>query len=542
MGLTSFHMDFYNFRVPLLILAALGRCCSQSSPLVTDNINGVIGKNVTFKTTITSSMDFLTISWTFNKGQTIASIITHIPSTNTKNIDEKYASRISYNETTCEVQLRSLMKEDGGEYILNVVTSKGTQQTGQINLEVLEPVTDVKISSSVPEAVELSTVVLTCSAKGSFTYKWFNGSVPLVLDGTHMKLNPTGDQLIITQVHRTDLRGPIICIAKNALESGTSAPFNLTVSYGPEKIVTTQTPTHQFLQKGSNLTLTCSADSDPPAQFKWMFNGKDLLPKANVTISNLGDTHSGNYSCVATNVKTNRTVNSPVALVTVLEALSGTNISSSASLLIAGNSTVNLTCSAATGKADTVVWLKDSKPLTPGDRVTLSVDKKSLMIAQVVKEDMGEYKCQLMNKVNTDEASYKMVINYGPENVKVIGKNAVKFEEGIEMSCSAESVPPSIYTWKLNDTVMNFSRAIYVIEKAKATDSGMYTCEALNPITKMTIKTTHKLAVTEIGAVDEGLSGGAIAGIVIAVIVAVIIIVCIIRCRKKSGADVPSPY
>lgn len=82
-------------------------------------------------------MDFLTISWTFNKGQTIASIITHIPSTNTKNIDEKYASRISYNETTCEVQLRSLMKEDGGEYILNVVTSKGTQQTGQINLEVL---------------------------------------------------------------------------------------------------------------------------------------------------------------------------------------------------------------------------------------------------------------------------------------------------------------------------------------------------------------------------------------------------------------------
>lgn len=93
-----------------------------------------------------------------------------------------------------------------------------------------EPVTDVKISSSVPEAVELSTVVLTCSAKGSFTYKWFNGSVPLVLDGTHMKLNPTGDQLIITQVHRTDLRGPIICIAKNALESGTSAPFNLTVS------------------------------------------------------------------------------------------------------------------------------------------------------------------------------------------------------------------------------------------------------------------------------------------------------------------------
>jgi len=94
-----------------------------------------------------------------------------------------------------------------------------------------EPVTDVKISSNLPEAVEYnSTVVLNCSAKGSFTYKWFNNSVPLVVDGTHMKLNPTGNELTITEVRRTDLKGPIICIAKNALESGESAPFNLSVS------------------------------------------------------------------------------------------------------------------------------------------------------------------------------------------------------------------------------------------------------------------------------------------------------------------------
>ncbi|KAK7124352.1 hypothetical protein R3I94_018656 [Phoxinus phoxinus] len=531
-------MDFYNFRVPLLILAAFGRC-ALSSPLLSAKANGVIGKNVTFKTTIPSTTDFLTITW--NKGQD--NIITHIPSKNTQNIDEKYASRISYNATTCEIQLRSLTKEDGGEYILSLVNSEAHTLTGQIHLEVLEPITDVMITSNIPEPVEFdSTVILTCSAKGSFTYKWFNGSEPLVLDGTHMRLNPTGNQLIITEVRRTDLRRPIICIAENLLESGKSAPFNLTVSYGPENIVTMQTPTVPFLKKGSNLTLTCSANSDPPAQFKWMFNGAERSQTPNITITNLEEENNGNYSCVANNVKTNRNVVSPVALVTVLEALSGTNISSSTSLLIAGNSTVNLTCSAKAGNADTVEWLKDSKPLTPGDRVTLSADKKSLTIAQVVKGDMGEYKCQLKNKVNQDEASYKMVINYGPENVKVQGKNAVKFEEGIQMSCSADSVPPSMYSWKLNDTVMNYSREIYIIEKAKAADSGMYTCEALNPITGMAIKATHKLAVTEVGAVDEGLSGGAIAGIVIAVIVAVIIIGCIIKCRRKSSTDIASPY
>lgn len=95
----------------------------------------------------------------------------------------------------------------------------------------------------------------------------------------------------------------------------------------------------------------------------------------------------------------------------LLEVLSGTNISSSSSLLIAGNSTVNITCSAATGKAESVDWLKDNKPLIPGDRVILSADKKTLTIVKVVREDAGDYKCQLKNKVNQDESTYKMVIN-----------------------------------------------------------------------------------------------------------------------------------
>ncbi|XP_073677601.1 cell adhesion molecule CEACAM1-like [Garra rufa] len=280
------------------------------------------GKYVTFKTTITSTEDFLTITWNFNKGEVIAPIITSIPSTNTENVDEKYASRIIYNKTTCELQLGPLVKEDGGEYSLTIVTLQGKQQSGQVDLEVLEPVNNVKILSNLPEAVEFNdTVVLTCSAKGTFTYKWMNGSVPLVVDGTHVQL--VGNVLTIAEVRHTDLRGPIFCIAENTLELGRSAPFNLTVSYGPEKVVMTQTPTDAFLMKGSNLTLTCSAQSDPPAKLHWMFNGIKMPQKATqsqaiITITNIEGKHSGNYSCVAYNTKTNRYVSSPVAVVSVL--------------------------------------------------------------------------------------------------------------------------------------------------------------------------------------------------------------------------------
>ncbi len=92
---------------------------------------------MTFKTTITSIQDFLTITWNFNKGPVIAPIITSVLVSNTDNVDDKYASRIIYNKTTCELQLGPLVKEDEGEYILNIVTSKGNQLSGQIDLEVL---------------------------------------------------------------------------------------------------------------------------------------------------------------------------------------------------------------------------------------------------------------------------------------------------------------------------------------------------------------------------------------------------------------------
>uniref|UniRef100_A0A9J7ZTM3 Uncharacterized protein n=1 Tax=Cyprinus carpio carpio TaxID=630221 RepID=A0A9J7ZTM3_CYPCA len=117
-GLASLRMDFCNLRLPLLILAALG-------------------KNVTFKTTITSTQDFLTITWNFNKNSVIAPIITSVLVTNTINIDKKYASRIIYSNTTCELQLGPLVKEDEGEYNLNIVTIRGESLSGQIDLEVL---------------------------------------------------------------------------------------------------------------------------------------------------------------------------------------------------------------------------------------------------------------------------------------------------------------------------------------------------------------------------------------------------------------------
>lgn len=123
------------------------------------------------------------------------------------------------------------------------------------------------IKSNVPDAIENNTtVILTCSAKGSsLSFKWTNGSAPIVVDGTRVtetKVSSTlnvsafgsvfhfylshphrlssvlgfvsqtnsSSVLTIKNVLRTDLVGPIYCTASNSLTTkSTATPFNLTV-------------------------------------------------------------------------------------------------------------------------------------------------------------------------------------------------------------------------------------------------------------------------------------------------------------------------
>lgn len=85
-------------------------------------------------TTITSLTDFVTIAWTF-KGE--VPIVTHIPSAKKVTIEDSYKSRVIYNETTCALVLKDLVKGDEGAYGLTIVTMEGKQLTGDVLLDVL---------------------------------------------------------------------------------------------------------------------------------------------------------------------------------------------------------------------------------------------------------------------------------------------------------------------------------------------------------------------------------------------------------------------
>uniref|UniRef100_A0A3B4AIH8 Ig-like domain-containing protein n=1 Tax=Periophthalmus magnuspinnatus TaxID=409849 RepID=A0A3B4AIH8_9GOBI len=344
-----------------------------------------------------------------------------------------------------------------------------------------EPVSDVMVKSNIPEAIELnSTVVLTCTAKGSFLkFSWLNGTTAIVPDGKHI----------------TSLRG--------------------------------------------NIFLTCAARSNPAASFSWFQGDKPIeasgavLSLSDIEKKGLGQTKAL-YSCKASNTKTKREVASTAVSFTVIEPVSGVKLSAPSELLFAGNSSANLSCEVAKGSVQDVAWLKDGTVLTSSGRVFFPADLRSVQISPLQKEDNGEYTCTVSNPVSSESAKVKLPVIYGPEAVELSGESEVEVTDPLKLECSAPSVPPANYTWTFNGTKTTVTTSYYIIEKVTFSNTGTYKCEAYNALTGKTSSKTHMLAVRGEGELDDGLSDGAIAGIVIGVLAAVALAIGLfIYCRQK---------
>ncbi|XP_047460678.1 carcinoembryonic antigen-related cell adhesion molecule 2-like isoform X2 [Mugil cephalus] len=517
-------MDLVSVKWIVLVLCLSG-CCSAQDALPDGPVEAVVGSNVTLKTLLKEAV-YDVILWNFSDGKDSINVVT-LRASGPK-VSERFAGRVSVDKATGALTLGPLKVEDGGDYSISAVGD--ATWTGETKLRVLEPVSDVIIKSDPLEAIEPNTtVILTCTAKGSVAkFTWINGTAPIMADGKRVtqKDVETSSSLTIRNVLRWDLMGPIYCSAANTLETKKSAPFNLTVFYGPEEVTITPPKPNPFIESGSNFTLTCSAQSHPPATFNWYHNQTQMKFSGPIlslkVIEGEGyGKQAADYTCKASNTKTNRMVPSPAVSFTTMEAVSGANVVGPTSTLIAGNSSANLSCSATAGTVKTTTWLKDDQPLSAGPRVVFSSDMSSVLINPLQKEDNGNYMCHLGNPINTVTAVYRMVVNYGPDSATVKGPEAVEVGDLIEITCMAESVPPANITWKFNGTMLNEKSTKYTIEKAEYQNSGTYTCEMHNTITGKMATKSHFLSVKAHGALDEGLSDGAIAGIVIAVLVAV---------------------
>uniref|UniRef100_A0A3B4YQY9 Si:dkey-250k15.7 n=1 Tax=Seriola lalandi dorsalis TaxID=1841481 RepID=A0A3B4YQY9_SERLL len=269
--------------------------CSGEGILPPGPLSGAVAGKVKFTTTLLPPDNpYLSVSWNFKGGNIITSTSINIT-------EPEYDNRISLDRATGALELRNLVLEDSGEYTVTITPDRGQQKQGKTTLNVYALITGATIRSPTDILIEdESNANLTCEASGSISTRiWIKDGQPL---HPSSRLNFSSDNrtVSIQPVHFSN-HGTYQCRISNPVSTMTVA-HNLTVNFGPYNISIIGP---SAAPPGQRVTLQCTADSVPPANFSWMFNGNDTHANNSMyIIERLEAENTGNYTCTARNMVT----------------------------------------------------------------------------------------------------------------------------------------------------------------------------------------------------------------------------------------------
>uniref|UniRef100_A0A8C7E3M3 Ig-like domain-containing protein n=1 Tax=Naja naja TaxID=35670 RepID=A0A8C7E3M3_NAJNA len=209
----------------------------------------------------------------------------------------------------CSLLIKNLHLNDTGTYVVTM-SGPSVDGRGDVKLQVLENLSEPvlwPLEALVPEKARFT---LNCSTINSstVTVTWSKDSKPFP---TNVAFDHENRTLTLREFQQSDA-GSYTCTAQNRFSKATSNRSILTLAYGPRSVQLNQSGTIEQ-PLGSGLVLLCSAESMPPAKFKWFFNNTVKNGMENTLNVHLKDWEDeGNYTCRATNPFTNHTTSASV--------------------------------------------------------------------------------------------------------------------------------------------------------------------------------------------------------------------------------------
>uniref|UniRef100_UPI001445BFE3 B-cell receptor CD22-like n=1 Tax=Epinephelus lanceolatus TaxID=310571 RepID=UPI001445BFE3 len=257
----------------------------------------------------------------------------------------------------------------------------------------------VSVSPSA-EIVEGSSVTLTCSsdANPAATYTWYKENQTL----------SQGQEGIyhFTSISSED-SGSYNCKSENQYGQINSSPILIDVQYAPKLPSVSVSPSAEIVE-GSSVTLTCSSDANPAANYTWYKENINLRPlseEPQLIFSSIQSSDSGQYYCAAENELA--TIFESI-LINVKYAPKLPSVSVSPSAEIVEGSSVNLTCSSDAKPAAKYTWYKENEdsPKASGQIFT---------ITDIRAEHSGNYYCEAHNSRGRHNSTLHLTVLADPQ-------------------------------------------------------------------------------------------------------------------------------
>ncbi|XP_036952979.1 B-cell receptor CD22-like isoform X2 [Acanthopagrus latus] len=264
--------------------------------------------------------------------------------------------------------------------------------------------------------------------------------------------------------------GDIISCALKGHENYGSPPV-----YAPRLPSVSVSPSAEIVE-GSSVTLTCSSDANPAANYTWYRENYKLLqsPEGSYYLTSISSEDRGNYSCKAQN-QHGQTSSSVFIDVQYAPRLPSVSVSPSAEIV--EGSSVTLTCSSDANPAANYTWYKENQTLIQGP-------EGFYHFSSISSEDRGNYSCKSENQYGEIMSSSVSVdVQYGPRLPSVSVSPSAEIVEGssVTLTCSSDANPAASYTWyKENEDSPKASEQIFTITDIRAEHSGNYSCEVQN--------------------------------------------------------------
>ncbi|XP_034092965.1 B-cell receptor CD22-like [Gymnodraco acuticeps] len=429
--------------------------------------------------------------------------------------DSQYAGRVQILETErgrSTLRISDLRDSDSAQYRFKFKTPSFEWRSDLPGTTLTVTALQVQvITATVQQSDTLAELKChsSCSPAGGVSYVWFkNGE----------KIHTTSISSYKGLLHHADR---ISC----AFEGHEDFPSPAV--YSPKLPSVSVSPSAE-IQEGSSVTLTCSSDANPAANYTWYKrNRKEYLPllkkEPKLVFSSINSSDSGQYCCTAGN-KLGTKASKDISI-DVNYAPKTSSVSASPSAKIEIGKSLQLTCKGGANPAANYTWYKDNQTLPWGS-------KDIHQLVSITLEDKGNYHCESKNKYGQiNSTSVHIDVQYAPKLPSVSVSPSAEIEEGssVTLTCSSDANPAANYTWyKRNEDSPKASGQIFNITDFRAEHSGSYYCVTQNKIGRLN-STLHLSIVA-------GSMKSVAAGSITAVIVGIIFLIAFLLIRRKRSS------